>query len=159
MFDFSHKYCRLFKTKKVIKLYSDHSKGREVYLYDVGQQPVTYQQIIQKITALGYNPHSGKERIYYVYMWWHIRRLTLPDNQRYIVGLTKQTALRSEKFRCGTKLYEFPVIISLGDRRRLLTTSCFSESDKVSDFSNCYVICSKKINDTTNRTNADDTEE
>ena len=103
----------------------------------------TYDEVISGIRNIGYNPFSGNKMIKHVFARYQSREIELPQDQNYIIGLSHKHELDDEEFPCGTKLYYFPIIYTLANGERYMKESCFSESDKVNDFSNCYIICTK----------------
>lgn len=115
----------------------------EVFLFPVGDLKLTYEETVDYILGLGYDPFQGRKLIYHLFELWKANEITFPDGQGYIVGLARKEMLQVEEVKGGGKLYSYPIIFRslLGSGR--LTESQFSESDAVNDFSTTYIICTK----------------
>ncbi len=119
------------------------SAGTFSLLY-IDEEDLIYDQITLLLQNEKYTPFVGKECLEEIFRAWQSKEIELPDDQRYIIALDREHRLPHIDYPDGTILYYVPFIYSSITGEKALCETCFTKSNTVNNFHNCYIIVKRK---------------
>ena len=126
------------------KKYEYLCNERVVSLFYISEESFTYEQAVSTLDHHGYNPLYGRDYVYLLYKEWREKKIELPTDQSFIIGLASKKGLEKVTYPCGTILYYLPFIFTLGCGEKIISETCFSESGVIDNFTSCYLIAVEK---------------